>query len=47
MRGPEDHEGSATISDRTSSELRFDWGDRSFVYNRYGLDFAEDTDDDP
>lgn len=47
VRGPEDHEGSATISDRTSSELRFDWGDRSFVYNRYGLDFAEDTDDDP
>ena len=47
VRSLDDHEGSATISDRTSAELRFDWGDRSFVYNRYGLDFAEDADGDP
>ena len=45
VKSPDDQEESAAITDRTSTELRFDWGGRSFVYNRHGLDFAEDADD--
>ena len=43
VKSLEDHEESARITDRTSTELRFHWGGGNFVYNRHGLDFAEDA----
>ena len=43
VKNPEDHEENARIIDRTSTELRFHWGSGDFVYNRHGLDFAEDA----
>ena len=43
VKSPAEHEENARITDRTSTELRFHWGGGNFVYNRHGLDFAEDT----
>ena len=43
VKSPEDHEEDARITDRTSTELRFHWGGGSFLYNRHGLDFADDA----
>ena len=40
VKNPDDHEENATVSGRTSTELRFHWGGGNFVYNRHGLDFA-------
>ena len=42
VKSLEDHEENARITDSTSTELRFHWGGGNFVYNRHGLDFAED-----
>ena len=43
VKSLEDHEENARITDSTSTELRFHWGGGNFVYNRHGLDFAEDA----
>ncbi len=43
VKSLEEHEENARITDRTSTELRFHWGGGNFVYNRHGLDFAEDA----
>ena len=42
VRSPGDQDESATITHKSGTELRFHWGGHTFVYNRYGLDFAED-----
>ena len=43
VKSLEDHAENARITDSTSTELRFHWGGGNFVYNRHGLDFAEDA----
>ncbi|MDE0457773.1 MAG: CRISPR-associated helicase Cas3' [Chromatiales bacterium] len=43
VKSQEEHEENARITGRTSTELRFHWGGGNFVYNRHGLDFAEDA----
>ena len=47
VKSPEEHEENARITGSTSTELRFHWGGGNFVYNRHGLDFAEDAGDGP
>ena len=43
VKSPEEHEENARITGRTSTELHFHWCGGNFVYNRHGLDFAEDA----
>ena len=38
---------NARIIDSTSTELHYHWGGGNFVYNRHGLDFAEDAGSGP
>ena len=47
VKSPQDHEENARITGRTSTALQFHWGGGNFVYNRHGLDFAEDAEGEP